>query len=73
MRLNSAALLRETKVGVLSALAASMTFGSACTWQDVRYNITGGTLSFVKDYTTGVWEMLLPPADKVFNNDGGED
>lgn len=65
--------IRKLKIGVLAALAAGTAYSSACTMQDVRHNIIGGTLSFVKGYTSDLWAALLPPADVVINLHGDDE
>jgi len=55
----------KIKVVVLSVVVFGMTYGAACTVGDVRHNVANGTLSFVKDYTSDLWEALIPPANQV--------
>ena len=33
------------------------------TWGGVRHNVVNGTLSFVKGYTSDLWEALIPAVD----------
>ena len=64
---NSLSWTRKVKLGVLTALAAGTMYGSACSMQDLRHNIIGGTLSFVEGYTGDLWTALVPSADEVIN------
>ena len=56
---------RKIKVAALSVAAFGMTYGAACTVGDVRHNVVNGTLSFVKGYTSDLWEALIPPVDQL--------
>ena len=55
--------IRKIKVAVLSTVVFGALYGSACTLGDFRLNMVNGTLSFVKGYTSDLWEALVPPAD----------
>lgn len=57
---------QRTKVRILGALtlASGMVF-SSCSMVDVRHNLVAGTMSFVKGYTTNLWEALLPAAEDL--------
>ena len=55
--------IRKIKVAALSVTALGMLYGAACTVGDVRHNVVNGTLSFVKGYTSDLWEALIPAVD----------
>ena len=57
--------VRKIKVAALSLASFGMVYGAACTVGDVRHNVVNGTLSFVKGYTSDLWEALIPPADQL--------
>ena len=57
--------IRKIKVATLSMAALGMMYGSACTVGDIRHNVVNGTLSFVKGYTSDLWEAIIPPADQL--------
>jgi len=57
--------IKKIKLAALSVTALGMTYGAACTVGDVRHNVVNGTLSFVKGYTSDLWEALIPPADQL--------
>ena len=69
---NSSVRIRKVTIGVLAALTAGTVYGSACSMKDLRHNAIGGTMSFVKGYTSDMWEALVPSADEVINF-GGDD
>lgn len=57
--------IRKIKVAALSMAALGMMYSAACTVGDIRLNAVNGTLSFVKGYTSDLWEALVPPADQL--------
>lgn len=73
MRRNTFPLIRKVKVGLFAAATAATLFGSACSMDDIRQNILGGTLSFVEAYTADLWEALVPPAEELFNTGGDQE
>ena len=62
-------IMPRVKRVLLVALAIAGSTVSSCGFslQDVRYNIVGGTMSFVKAYTTDLWEALLPAWEDILN------
>jgi hypothetical protein len=73
MRRNTFPLVRKVEVGLFAAATTGTLFGSACSMEDVRQNILGGTLSFVNSYTADLWEALVPPAEKLFSTGGDQE
>jgi len=69
---NSSIRIRKLKLGVLAALAAGSMYGSACSMADVRHNAIGGTMSFLKGYTSDLWTALVPSVDEVINFRGDD-
>ena len=59
-------LRRKVKVAALTMATIGMLYSSPCTVGDIGHNVINGTLSFVKGYTTDLWEALVPPADQLF-------
>ncbi|MGB2986982.1 MAG: hypothetical protein WBE26_14005 [Phycisphaerae bacterium] len=58
--------VRRTKMAALTTLlAGGMLLGSGCSWVDVRHNVIAGTQSFVKGYTTSLWDALIPPPEEL--------
>jgi hypothetical protein len=52
---------------VVAAIAAGTASSCNFSLKDVRYNVVGGTLSFVKSYTTDMWEAVLPAWEDILN------
>ena len=65
MQGGSGNLTKRIKVAALSIVAFGMLYSSACTIGDIRHNVVGGTLAFVKSYTTDLWELIVPPPDEL--------
>ena len=65
MQRNSGNLVCKAKAVVLSVAVVGALHASACTIGDLQHNVVNGTLSFVKGYTTDVWEALVPPVDDL--------
>lgn len=64
--------MRRIKMALLAAVSGGTVLASACTWSDVKLNVVGGTHSFIKSYTTDLWEALIPAASDLFNGNSGE-
>lgn len=62
----------STKAAVRSAALALVTAGtvyaSACSAIDVRHNVVGGTMSFIKGYTTDLLFEVFPAPSDVAGN-----
>jgi hypothetical protein len=69
MRGNTGSLAKRIRAAALSMVAVGMLYGSACTWGDLRLNLVNGTLSFVKGYTTDLWEAVFPVPDEFIGVD----
>jgi len=57
--------MRRIRVAGMMLAGFGVLYASACTLGDLRYNVVNGTLSFVKSYTSDLWEALIPPADEL--------
>lgn len=58
---------------LLMAMALACGTVSSCGFglKDINHNIVAGTAGFVKSYTTGFWDAVIPGLDEIFNA-GGE-
>lgn len=65
--------VRRMKSTLLATMAvAGGTLFTSCGAADVRLNVVGGAMSFVKGYTADLFSALLPPADELIDNDRGD-
>jgi hypothetical protein len=56
---------RKVKVAMLVMATMGMLYSAPCSVGDLGHNIANGTLSFVKGYTSDLWEALIPSADQL--------
>jgi hypothetical protein len=61
MQIDRVSRVRRLKFRVLAVLAAGAGCASVCSAVDVKHNVLGGTMSFIRGYTDDLWAELIPP------------